>query len=418
MGILNGKHILLGVSSSVSIYKSCELISLLKKEGAEVRVILTQNATKLVSPLLFESLTGYRCATDTFERTQTFEVEHISWAKWADLVVLAPATANLLARCVRGFADEMLTTTVLATRAPIVAAPAMNTAMYENPATQENLNKLRRRGWTIVEPVSGNLACGDVGVGKLADPADILHTMGCVLEPHHSLLGKRILVTAGPTQEALDPVRYITNHSTGKMGFACARAALDRGAEVTLITGPVHLPTPHGATRIDVVSAQDMYEQVLRVFPEVDWVIKTAAVADYTPAEPAEEKLKKNTEGRDSLQLRRTPDILRTLGERKHPGQLLCGFAMETEHLLENAREKLEAKNLDLICCNSLRQEGAGFGTDTNILTLLDREEEKTELEQKSKYELAHDILDKMLQIELLAQNTEDFDSPLDEEED
>ncbi len=390
--MLKGKNILLGVSSSIACYKAAYLTRALIKRGANVQVMMTQNATQFLTPLTFEQLTGRKCLVDTFDRNFEFKVEHVSAARWADACLIAPASANVLAKMAHGLADDMLTTTVLACDCPKFAAPAMNTHMYENPATQENLETLRRHGFTLIEPGEGYLACGDVGKGRLADEDQILDTLEAAIACEKDLQGKQVLVTAGPTQEALDPVRYITNHSTGKMGYALARAAMLRGAQVTLVTGKTEIPKPRFVEVRQVVSARDMYEAVMEKADRQDILILAAAVADYRPRQVAAEKIKK-MEGDSVLELERTDDILATLGARRRPGQFLCGFSMETEHMLENSRKKLEKKKIDLIVANNLRQEGAGFGTDTNVVTLIARDWEEA-LPKLTKDETAMRILD------------------------
>ncbi len=393
--MLRGKTVLLGVSSSIAAYKAAALASLLKKQGASVHVIMTKNAVQFISPLTFEELTGNRCVVDTFDRNFTYQVEHVALAKQADLAIVAPATANVLAKLSWGLADDMLTTTLLACRCPRLAAPAMNTAMYENPVTQDNLKRLKEYGWTLLEPAVGLLACGDVGAGKMMEPADMIPFIQRELAFEKTMAGKKVLVTAGPTQEALDPVRYITNHSTGKMGYAIARAAAMKGAEVTLVSGPVALPAPPFVERVDVQSAREMFEAVTGRSGEQDMIIMAAAVADYRPAEVSKEKIKKKDFSLE-LSLEKTDDILKYLGEHKNPGQLLCGFAMETQNLLRNAREKLVNKHLDMIVANSLKVAGAGFAGDTNVVTLITDKEEQP-LELMTKDEVAVRILDKLL---------------------
>lgn len=393
--MLRGKTVLLGVSSSIAAYKAAALASLLKKQGASVHVIMTKNAVQFISPLTFEELTGNRCVVDTFDRNFTYQVEHVALAKQADLAIVAPATANVLAKLSWGLADDMLTTTLLACRCPRLAAPAMNTAMYENPVTQDNLKRLKEYGWTLLEPAVGLLACGDVGAGKMMEPADMIPFIQRELAFEKTMAGKKVLVTAGPTQEALDPVRYITNHSTGKMGYAIARAAAMKGAEVTLVSGPVALPAPPFVERVDVRSAREMFEAVTGRSGEQDMIIMAAAVADYRPAEVSKEKIKKKDSSLE-LSLEKTDDILKYLGEHKNPGQLLCGFAMETQNLLRNAREKLVNKHLDMIVANSLKVAGAGFAGDTNVVTLITDKEEQP-LELMTKDEVAVRILDKLL---------------------
>ncbi len=393
--MLRGKTVLLGVSSSIAAYKAAALASLLKKQGASVHVIMTKNAVQFISPLTFEELTGNRCVVDTFDRNFTYQVEHVALAKQADLAIVAPATANVLAKLSWGLADDMLTTTLLACRCPRLAAPAMNTAMYENPVTQDNLKRLKEYGWILLETAVGLLACGDVGAGKMMEPADMIPFIQRELAFEKTMAGKKVLVTAGPTQEALDPVRYITNHSTGKMGYAIARAAAMKGAEVTLVSGPVALPTPPFVERVDVRSAREMFEAVTGRSGEQDMIIMAAAVADYRPAEVSKEKIKKKDSSLE-LSLEKTDDILKYLGEHKNPGQLLCGFAMETQNLLRNAREKLVNKHLDMIVANSLKVAGAGFAGDTNVVTLITDKEEQP-LELMTKDEVAVRILDKLL---------------------
>ena len=368
--MLKGKTVVLGVSGGIACYKAAALASALVKLHADVQVIMTENATQFISPLTFEQLTGNRALVDTFDRSFPHKVEHIAVADRADMVLIAPATANVLAKLSNGLADDMLTTTVLACDCPKAAAPAMNTRMYDNPVTQDNLARLRGYGWEIVEPAVGRLACGAEGKGKLPEPEELvevcLHTLG----HEKDLLGKRVLVTAGPTREALDPVRYLTNHSSGKMGYAIAKAASRRGAEVTLISGPTNLPQPKYVSFVPVVSARDMFEAVTERAPDMDIIIKAAAVADYRPAQIADNKIKKK-DGDLSIPLERTQDILGELGRGKREGQFLCGFSMETENMMENSRKKLEKKNLDLIAANNVKVAGAGFAVDTNVLTLI-----------------------------------------------
>ncbi len=390
------KHIVVGVSGGIAAFKACQLVSDLTKKY-EVQVIMTENATNFVHPLTFETLTGRKCLIDTFDRNFTYEVEHISTAKWADLFVVAPATANVIAKFASGICDDMLTTTFLACKAPKVIVPAMNTNMYDNPITQQNIQRLAEFGMHMVEPVSGLLACGDTGRGKMAEPAVIEEAIEMLLPVDKPLAGRRALVTAGPTMEAMDPVRYITNHSSGKMGYAVARVARNLGAEVTLISGQCGLAEPYGMKTIQVKSAQDMYEAVTVRAEDSDYIVMAAAVADYTPADVSDEKMKKKDDDL-SIQLKRTKDILKSLGERKHGGQVLCGFAMETQNLLENARKKLEAKNADMIVANNLKVEGAGFAHDTNVATLI-LQEELVELPLQSKEELAGEIWKKLVEI-------------------
>ena len=393
--MLRGKTVLLAVTGGIACYKSASLASALVKQGADVQVLMTKNAAELIGPRTFEALTGNRVAMDTFDRNYPFQVEHIALADRADLVLVAPATANVLAKLANGLADDMLTTTILACGCPKLAAPAMNTGMYENPATQDNLDRLRRYGWEIVEPATGRLACGAVGRGKMPEPEELLERVELAVGHEKDMAGLRVLVTAGPTQEALDPVRFLTNHSTGRMGYAIAAAAAARGAAVTLVSGPTHLRPPLGVETVAVRSARDMFEAVVRRAEDQDIIVKAAAVADYRPASRSEEKLKK-TGGDLSLPLVRTEDILAWLGEHRRPGQFLCGFSMETRDMLENARGKLERKHLDLIAANDLREPGAGFGTETNRLTLLDARG-ALELPLMDKREAAHALLDQIL---------------------
>lgn len=370
--MLKGKTVLLGVSGGIAAYKAAALASDLVKSGAAVHVLMTSNATRFVAPLTFETLTGNKALVDTFDRNFQWNVEHVALAKRADVFLAAPATANLIAKFAAGIADDMLTTTFLACTCPKLVAPAMNTAMYENPITLRNLETLRSFGITVVEPESGHLACGDDGKGRLPDPALLKEALIRALTPR-DLAGVKVLITAGPTCEAIDPVRFITNHSSGKMGYCTALAALRRGAKVTLVSGPVALECPLGAELVPVRSAKEMLEAVLAHADTADIVIKTAAVADYTPAQPADHKVKKK-EGSLSIPLERTVDILATLGAQKKPGQVLVGFSMETEDLLKNSAAKLEKKNADMIVANSLRTPGAGFAVDTNVVTFLTKQ--------------------------------------------
>lgn len=389
------KTVVLGVSGGIACYKAAALASKLTQRGYNVEVVMTKNATEFIGPHTFESLTHNRAMVDTFDRNFQSHVEHVALADKADLLIVAPATANIIAKAAHGIADDMLSTTILACDCPKLVAPAMNTRMYDNPVTQDNLNALRRYGWQVIEPASGHLACGAVGKGKMPEPEDLLEAVDHAISHEKDLLGLRLLVTAGPTQEAVDPVRYLTNHSSGKMGYAIAKAAAARGAAVTLVSGPTALKKPAFVDCVDVVTAQDMLEAVIARAGEQDVVIKAAAVADYRPTHAAENKIKKGPEQGLTLKLERTDDILAWLGEHKRPGQLLCGFSMETENLVENSRKKLEKKNLDLVAANSLRQEGAGFGVSTNVLTLISREGEEP-LPMLTKEEAAHRLLDKI----------------------
>ncbi len=391
--VLKGKTILLGVTGGIAAYKAAYLASALVKLHASVEVILTEHATKFITPLTFEQLTGNRCMVDTFDRNFSHQVEHIALADRTDLVIIAPATANVCAKLAHGLADDMLTTTVLACRCPKLIAPAMNTNMYENPVTQDNLEVLKHYGWEVIAPASGRLACGAVGAGKLPEP-DLLvqHILRAVAFPH-DLTGKKVLVTAGPTQESLDPVRYLTNHSTGKMGYAIARMAMLRGAEVTLISGPTALEKPPFVEVVDIRSAQDMFEAVAARCEQSDFIFKAAAVADYTPADYSDDKIKKK-DADMSIPLKRTQDILKYLGEHRREGQVICGFSMETRDMVENSRAKLAKKKVDMICANNLKVAGAGFGVDTNILTVITADSVE-ELPLMSKEEAAGRILDR-----------------------
>lgn len=390
--MLKGKTVILGVTGSIAAYKAANLASLLKKQHADVHVIMTRNGTQFINPITFESLTGNKCLVDTFDRNFQFQVEHVELAKRADLAIVGPATANVMAKLAHGLADDMLTTTLLACQCPKLIAPAMNTRMYEKPVTRDNEETLRRYGWKVIAPAVGYLACGDTGAGKFPDEKLILeHILREIAFPK-DLAGKKILITAGPTQEAIDPVRYITNHSSGKMGYALARMAMLRGADVTLVTGKVALEPPHFVEVVPITTARELFEAVTLRSGVQDMIIKAAAVADYRPAVWADEKLKKS-DAELSIALERTEDTLQYLGEHKKKGQLLCGFAMETSRLEERAREKLERKNLDLIAANNVKVAGAGFGTDTNVVTLITRQETR-QLELMSKEAVATEILD------------------------
>ncbi len=395
--MLKEKTIILGVTGSIAAYKAANLASLLKKQQADVHVIMTKNAGEFITPITFETLTGNKCLMDTFDRNFQFEVEHVELAKRADLVLVAPATANVIAKLAHGLADDMLTTTILACTCPKYIAPAMNTRMYENPVTQDNIKLLERYGWHVLEPAVGRLACGDTGAGKFPDESWILQWVQRELAMEKDMEGMKVLVTAGPTMEALDPVRFLSNHSTGKMGYAIAKICMLRGAKVTLVSGRTNLEPPVGIKLVPVTSAQEMFEAVSRVSHEQDFVIKAAAVADYRPRVKAEEKIKKK-DGELFLELERTVDILGWLGENKRPGQVLCGFAMETEHMLENARGKLLKKKADVIAANNVKVQGAGFGTDTNVVTLVTEKEEQ-ELMLMSKEEVAVKLTDLLLEI-------------------
>ena len=389
--MLKNKTILLGVTGGIAAYKAAALASALVKLHANVEVVMTKNATQFITPLTFEQLTGRRAMVDTFDRNFSHQVEHISLAERTDLVIIAPATANVCAKLAHGLADDMLTTTVLACTCPKLISPAMNTNMYENPITQDNLATLRKYGWDVIDPASGRLACGSVGKGKMPEPEDLVqHILAHIAMPH-DLEGKHVLITAGPTQEPLDPVRYLTNHSSGKMGYALAKAACLRGANVTLISGPVSLVPPLGAHRISVSSANEMFCAVRDNYQDAHMIFMAAAIADYTPAQYAENKMKKK-DGDLSIPLCRTQDILKWLGEHRRPDQLLCGFSMETENLLENSRAKLLRKNADMICANNLNVAGAGFAVDTNVITVITRDS-MTELPLQSKESVSNEIL-------------------------
>ena len=367
---LSGKTVLLGITGGIAAYKMANVTSALRKTGAEVHCILTQNATQFITPLTFETLSNNRCIVDTFDRNFQYDVAHVSLAKKADVILIAPATANVIAKLAHGLADDMLTTTVLAARCPKLIAPAMNTAMLENPATQENLATLRRYGFTVIEPATGMLACKDVGSGKLPEPEVLCEEIYRVIAREKDLQGLHITVTAGPTQESLDPVRFLTNHSSGKMGYAIAREAMLRGADVTLISGPVALKAPLGVKLVHITTAQEMLEGVQTALPQTDVLVMAAAVADYHPAVVADQKMKKG-EGDMSIPLERTGDVLGWVAQHRHPGLFVCGFSMETEHMLENSQKKLTKKKLDMIVANNLKTQGAGFGVETNVVTLI-----------------------------------------------
>lgn len=395
--MLKNKTVILGVTGSIAAYKAAALASLLVKAHADVHVIMTKNALNFINPVTFETLTNNKCLTDTFDRNFQFNVEHVSLAKKADLFMIAPASANVIAKTANGLADDMLTTTFLAAKCPKFICPAMNTAMLENPVTQDNINKCRHYGINIVESASGRLACGDSGKGKLPE-ADFLYEI--ILNEiafKKDLIGKNILVTAGPTQESLDPVRFITNHSSGKMGYAIAKAACMRGADVTLISGPVNLAAPYGVKIKNIISAKEMFESFKESFFDSDIIIKSAAVADYTPEEIAEDKIKKNDDEL-FIKVKRTDDILKWAGENKKENQILCGFSMETQNLIENSKNKLLKKNLDLICANNLKVEGAGFKNNTNIITMITKDSVE-EMPLLSKADLANKILDKLIKL-------------------
>lgn len=399
--MLTGKTVVLGVTGSIAAYKMANLTSMLVKQHADVYVLMTKNATNFIHPITFETLTNHKTLVDTFDRNFNYNIEHVSLAKKADVVLVAPASANVIGKIANGIADDMLTTTVMACKCKKLIAPAMNTQMFENPIVQDNLKKLEHYGMTVIQPAVGLLACKDVGAGKLPSEEELMDYILQEIRFEKDLVGKKLLITAGPTVESIDPVRFISNHSTGKMGYALARVAAERGADVTLISGPVNLQAPRFVKLVPVVSAQDMFEAVKAHSAEADIIIKAAAVADYTPEVVADEKIKKS-DGEAELKLKRTTDILKWLGENRVAGkkQFLCGFSMETEHMVENSRAKLEKKNLDMIVANNLKVPGAGFGVDTNVVTLITRSETK-ELPQMSKEEVADGILDEILRLQM-----------------
>ena len=396
--LLNGKTVLLGVTGSIAAYKIATLASSLKKLGADVHVLMTQNATNFINPITFESLTGNKCLVDTFDRNFQFQVEHVSIAKKADVVMVAPASANVIGKIAHGIADDMLTTTIMACKCHVFVAPAMNTNMYTNPIVQDNLTILRNYEYEVIEPASGYLACGDTGAGKMPEPEYLLAHIIREIAYEKDMTGRKVLITAGPTMEAIDPVRFITNHSSGKMGYALAKMAMLRGADVTLVSGRTSIIPPEFVKVVPVVSARDMFEAVTSVSEQQDIIIKAAAVADYRPVNVSDEKVKKS-DGEMSIPLERTDDILKYLGEHKKAGQFLCGFSMETSNMIENSRAKLEKKNLDMIAANNLKVEGAGFQNDTNVLTLITKSEEVS-LELMSKEAAANIILDKILSMQ------------------
>ncbi|HBP24460.1 MAG TPA: bifunctional phosphopantothenoylcysteine decarboxylase/phosphopantothenate--cysteine ligase CoaBC [Oribacterium sp.] len=396
--MLEGKTILLGVTGSIAAYKIAYLASALKKLHADVHVLMTKNATNFIHPITFETLTGNKCLVDTFDRNFQFSVEHVSIAKKADVVMIAPASANVIGKLAHGLADDMLTTTVTACRCPKILSPAMNTAMYENPIVQDNLQRLASFGFEVITPASGYLACGDTGAGKMPEPSVLLEYILREVAHEKDLKGKKILVTAGPTQESLDPVRYLTNHSSGKMGYAIAKMAMLRGAEVTLVSGPTALEPPLFVKYVPITTAREMYEAVTAVSDAQDIIIKAAAVADYRPASISDQKIKKSDQDL-SIALERTDDILKYLGAHKHPGQFLCGFSMETENMLANSRAKLEKKNLDMVAANNVKVPGAGFQGDTNVLTLITKDNDVS-LPLMSKEDAAMKLLDQILQLQ------------------
>ena len=393
--MLKGKTVLLGITGSIAAYKIAYLASALHKLHADVHVLMTENATNFINPITFETLTGNKCLVDTFDRNFQFQVEHVSIAKKADVVMIAPASANVIGKLANGLADDMLTTTVMACRCQKILAPAMNTAMYENPVVQDNIRKLNNYGYEVITPASGYLACGDTGAGKMPEPETLLEYILKEAAFQKDLAGKKLLVTAGPTQEAIDPVRCLTNHSSGKMGYAIAKMAMLRGAEVTLVSGPTAIEPPLFVKVVPVTSARDMFEAVTGLSDEQDIIIKAAAVADYRPKQVSEDKVKKKDDPA-SIELERTDDILKYLGQHKKQGQFLCGFSMETRDMIRNSRAKLEKKNLDMVAANNLKVEGAGFQGDTNVLTLITQDEEVS-LPLMSKEDAALKILDKIL---------------------
>lgn len=393
--MLKGKTVLLGITGSIAAYKIAYLASALHKLHADVHVLMTENATNFINPITFETLTGNKCLVDTFDRNFQLQVEHVSIAKKADVVMIAPASANVIGKLANGLADDMLTTTVMACRCQKILAPAMNTAMYENPVVQDNIRRLQTYGYEVITPASGYLACGDTGAGKMPEPETLLEYILKEAAFQKDLAGKKLLVTAGPTQEAIDPVRCLTNHSSGKMGYAIAKMAMLRGAEVTLVSGPTAIEPPLFVKVVPVTSARDMFEAVTGLSDEQDIIIKAAAVADYRPKQVSEDKVKKKDD-QASIELERTDDILKYLGQHKKQGQFLCGFSMETRDMLRNSRAKLEKKNLDMVAANNLKVEGAGFQGDTNVLTLITQDEEVS-LPLMSKEDAALKILDKIL---------------------
>ena len=396
--MLKGKTVLLGVTGSIAAYKIAYLASALKKLHAQVHVLMTKNATNFINPITFETLTGNKCLVDTFDRNFQFSVEHVSIAKQADVVMIAPASANVIGKLAHGIADDMLTTTIMACKCKKIVSPAMNTNMYENPIVQDNLAILQHYGYEVIEPASGYLACGDTGAGKMPEPEMLLDYILREIAKEKDLLGRKVLVTAGPTQESIDPVRYITNHSSGKMGYALAKAAMLRGADVTLVSGPCAIEPPPFVKLVPVVTAKEMFDAVTSVSFEQDIIIKAAAVADYRPANVYEDKVKKQEE-QMSIELEKTDDILGYLGEHRLPGQFLCGFSMETQNMIGNSRAKLGKKQLDMVAANNLKVAGAGFQGDTNVLTLITQDEDVS-LQLMSKEDAANVILDKILSIQ------------------
>lgn len=393
--MLKGKTVLLGVTGSIAAYKTAYLASALKKLHADVHVLMTKNAENFINPITFESLTGNKCLVDTFDRNFQFQVEHVSIAKKADVVMIAPASANVIGKLAHGIADDMLTTTVMACKCKKIVSPAMNTNMFENPVVQDNLGLLEHYGYEVIAPACGYLACGDTGAGKMPEPETLLEYIVKEIALPKDMAGKKILITAGPTQEAIDPVRFITNHSSGKMGYALAKMAMLRGAQVTLVSGKTSIEPPAFVKIVPVTTARDMFEAVTAISDEQDIIIKAAAVADYRPAQVFDEKVKKH-DGEMSIQLEKTDDILQHLGDHKLPGQFLCGFSMETQNMLSNSRAKLNKKHLDMVAANNLKVAGAGFQGDTNVITLITQDEDVS-LQLMSKEDAANIILDKIL---------------------
>lgn len=393
--MLKNKTVLIGISGGIAAYKTAYLVSRLVKTGADVHVIMTENACKFIAPLTFETLTGNKCVTDTFDRSFKFDVEHVSLAKKADLFMIAPATANVMAKVAHGLADDMLTTTFLASKCPKIVAPAMNTAMYENPVTQDNMEILKKYGIEVIEPASGYLACGDTGAGKMPEPEELFSHIERIIACEKDMTGKKVLITAGATRESMDPVRFITNHSTGKMGFAIAKECMLRGADVTIVKAATTGEIPSFVKIVPVASAADMFDAVTARADEQDIIIKAAAVSDYTPADVSDQKVKKK-DGDLAIPMKRTQDILMYLGQHKREGQFLCGFSMETENMLENSRKKLVKKNADMIVANNLKDAGAGFGTDTNLVTLITADSVK-EFELMGKDQVAKALIDEIL---------------------
>ncbi len=395
---LTGKTVVLGITGGIAAYKACELASRLRKAGAETYVIMTKNACEFVAPLSFETLTNHPVVTDTFARPETWEVEHVALAKKADIFVIAPATANIMAKMACGIADDMLSTTVLATKAPVLVAPAMNTGMWENVATRSNVETLKKRGVHFVGPDGGYLACGDSGAGRMSEPEAIFDAICSILCPVQDMAGLNVLVTAGPTRESLDPVRYITNHSSGKMGYAIAAAAQRRGANVTLLSGPVQITAPDGVEVVDVLTTQNLYDRMMERCEKQHIIIQAAAPADFTPVVFAEEKIKKNNDGLMTIELKETQDVAKAVGERKQKGQVLIGFAAETEKLTEHASKKLTKKNLDMIVANDVTRPGAGFNVDTNIVTFITKDGIE-DMPQLSKADVAEKLLDRAVKL-------------------